>query len=157
MATDFVLDADTGYDPDELPPIAVKVDGREYTAYPPKDSLPILLSRLSDVETLERDPAAQQDLIRQILLSVFDSATTLLLLDRLMDMSDRKFSLRYVLHVVNLVGDHYRPLMQEHYEAMGVDNPLGTPANREERRALERGPAKKTVKKAAPRAAARAR
>lgn len=149
MTTEFVLDADTGYTPNTLDSITVRIDGEEYTAYPPKDSLPILMARLNDTDELERDPNAQQELVLQILLSIFEEETAEFLLERLMDMRDRKFTLGYVLHIVGLVGDHYRPLMDEHYADMGVSNPLGQEGNREQRRTASRTPAKKTAKKAA--------
>ena len=146
MTTDFVLDADTGYDPKELPPVPVRIDGVVYTAHAPKDSFPILLSRLSDPALLE-DPEGQQGVVHQVLLSTFDEETSEAILERLLDMSDRRFTLAYLIHVINKIAEHYRPAMDEQYAEMGVTNPMGAASNREERRALERGPAKKVAKK----------
>lgn len=151
MATDFVLDADTGYDREELPSIRVRMDGVEYTAHCPKDSLPVLMARLQDAEAIKDDPALPERLVHQILLSIFDRDDAAEVLDRLLDMGERKITLAYVIHVVRMVADHYQTDLEAQYAEMGMDNPLRAPepepANREQRRALAKAPAKKTTAK----------
>lgn len=150
MATDFVLDADTGYDREELPPVPIRVDGTVYEAHCPKDSLPVLMARLQNRENLEEDPGLPEHLVHQILLSIFSREDADELMERLLDMAERKVTLAYVIHVVRLVADHYETDLEEHYSDMGVQNPLSKkaePANRAERRALDKAPAKKAPAK----------
>lgn len=151
MATDFVLDADTSYDRQELPSVQVRMDGVEYTAHCPKDSLPVLMARLQDREQLTEDPSLPERLVHQILLSIFDEDDAAEVLDRLLDMGERKITLAYVIHVVRLVADHYQTDLEAQYADMGMENPLRAaepePANREQRRALGKAPAKKAAEK----------
>mgnify|MGYP003575453326 CR=1 FL=1 len=150
MATDFVLDADTSYDRDELPTVPIRVDGKVYEAHCPKDSLPVLMARLNDAQQIKDDPSLPEHLVRQILLSVFDQADADELVERLLDMAERKVTLAYVIHVVRLVADHYQADLEAQYADMGMENPLAAqpePANREQRRALAKAPAKKTAAK----------
>lgn len=151
MATEFVLDADTGYDRNELPTVPVLVDGERYTAHCPKDSLPVLMARLNDAEQIKEDPGLPEHLVRQILLSIFDEEDADELMERLLDMAERKVTLAYVIHVVRLVADHYKTDMDQQYAEMGVPNPLRAeeePANRAARRATKKTvPAKKTAAK----------
>lgn len=147
MATEFVLDADTGYDRNELPTVSIRVDGEVYTAHCPKDSLPVLMARLQDAEQIKADPGLPEHLVRQILLSIFDEEDADELMARLLDMAERKVTLAYVIHVVRLVADHYETDLNQQYAEMGVPNPLRkeeVPANRATRR--ER-PGKKTAAK----------
>jgi hypothetical protein len=148
MATDFVLDADTGYDRNELPTVPIRVDGKVYTAHCPKDSLPVLMARLNDAEQIKADPGMPEHLVSQILLSIFDQDDADELMARLLDMGERKVTLAYVIHVVRLVADHYETDLEAQYAEMGVDNPLRreeVPANRAARRA--KPAAKKTAAK----------
>lgn len=153
MATDFVLDADTGYDRKELPTVSIRVDGKLYTAHCPKDSLPVLMARLQNQEQIGDDPGLPEHLVRQILLSIFDEEDADELMDRLLDMAERKVTMAYVVHVVRLVADHYETDLEAQYAEMGVTNPLRKeePANREARRhpvkapAAKKAPAKKTA------------
>lgn len=148
MATDFVLDADTGYDRSELPTVPIKVDGTLYTAHCPKDSLPVLMARLNNAEQIKDDPGLPEHLVHQILLSIFDQEDADELMERLLDMAEKKVTLAYVIHVVRLVADHYETDLEQQYAEMGVDNPLrkeAAPANRAARRA--KAPAKKAVAK----------
>lgn len=151
MATDFVLDADTGYDREEQPPVTVRVDGTVYEAHCPKDSLPVLMSRLQNRDYIEQDPGLPEHLVHQILLSVFSEEDATELMNRLMDMADSKVTLAYVVYVVHLVASHYEQELDDQYSEMGVKNPLGKqeeePANRAERRTQKRSPAKKTAAK----------
>jgi hypothetical protein len=151
MTTEFVLDADTGYDRDELPPVPIRVDGKVYEAHCPKDSLPVLMARLQNREQIEEDPGMPEHLVRQILLSIFEEADAEELMDRLLDMAERKVTLAYVIHVVRLVADHYETDLEQQYSEMGMNNPLAKqeaePANREQRRALAKAPAKKAPAK----------
>lgn len=150
MATEFVLDADTSYDRQELPPVPVRIDGKVYTAHCPKDSLPVLMARLQDREQIADDPTMPEHLVSQILLSVFDKDDADELMERLLDMGERKVTLAYVIHVVRLVANHYEADLEQQYTEMGMDNPLRAapaPANREERRALAKAPAKKQAAK----------
>ena len=150
MATEFVLDADTSYDREELPSVPVKVDGKVYIAHCPKDSLPVLMARLNDAQQIKDDPSLPEHLVRQILLSVFDPDDADELIERLLDMAERKVTLAYVIHVVRLVANHYQDDLEAQYAEMGMDNPLAAqeaPANREQRRALAKAPAKKTAAK----------
>jgi hypothetical protein len=159
-ATDFVLDADTGYDVDELPPVLIRIDGEVYKAHCPKDSLPVLMSRLQGVD-LEDEPGVADHLVRQIMLSIFTEEDTTSLMDRLLDMQERKITLAYLIHVVRMVADHYERDLEAHYTEMGMDNPLGgkqVPANRAARRhpanavPAKKAAAKKTAaRKTAPR------
>lgn len=155
MATEFILDADTGYDPQELPPVPVRVDGKVYQARCPKDSLPVLMARLQNSEDIAQNLGQAEHLVHQILLSIFDDDDARELMDRLLDMSERRVTLAYVIHVVNLVAGHYETDLNAQYDEMGMSNPLAPaevePANREQRRALTKAPARKTAaKKAAP-------
>jgi len=146
MATDFVLDADTGYDRNELPTVPIRVDGKVYTAHCPKDSLPVLMARLNDAEQIKADPGMPEHLVSQILLSIFDQDDADELMTRLLDMGERKVTLAYVIHVVRLVADHYETDLEAQYAEMGVDNPLRreeVPANRQARRAKKAATAAK--------------
>jgi hypothetical protein len=150
MATEFMLDADTSYDREELPSVPIKVDGTVYDAHCPKDSLPVLMARLQSRDQIANDPGLPEHLVHQILLSIFNEDDAKELLDRLLDMAERKVTLAYVIHVVRLVADHYEKDLEEQYADMGMDNPLRgepEPANRAERRALTKAPAKKTAAK----------
>lgn len=150
MATEFVLDADTGYDRNELPTVPIRLDGKVYTAHCPKDSLPVLMARLQNREQIEEDPGLPEHLVHQILLSIFDEEDADELMARLLDMAERKVTLAYVIHVVRLVADHYETDLEQQYADMGVPNPLRkepAPANRQERRAAKKAPAKKTAAK----------
>jgi hypothetical protein len=148
MATDFVIDADTGYDREELPTVPIRVDGKVYTAHCPKDSLPVLMSRLQNQEQMEQDPGLAEHLVQQILLSIFDQDDADELMNRLLDMAERKVTMAYIVHVVRLVADHYETDLEAQYAEMGVTNPLRKeePANR----AARRHPAKATAAKKAP-------
>lgn len=150
MATDFVLDADTGYDRNELPTVPIRVDGKVYTAHCPKDSLPVLMARLQNREQLEDDPGLPEHLVQQILLSIFDQEDADELMDRLLDMAERKVTMAYVVHVVRLVADHYETDLEQQYADMGVTNPLRkeVPANREARRHPAKAAPKAVAKKA---------
>jgi hypothetical protein len=92
-----------------------------------------------------------EHLVRQILLSIFEEADAEELMDRLLDMAERKVTLAYVIHVVRLVADHYETDLEQQYSEMGMNNPLAKqeaePANREQRRALAKAPAKKAPAK----------
>jgi len=150
MATEFVLDADTSYDREELPSVPVRIDGKVYTAHCPKDSLPVLMARLQDRDQIAEDPSMPEHLVSQILLSVFDPEDAEELMERLLDMGERKVTLAYVIHVVRLVANHYEADLEAQYSEMGMDNPLRggeAPRNREQRRALAKAPAKKTTAK----------
>lgn len=150
MATDFFLDADTGYDREELPPVNIKVDGQVYQAHCPKDSLPVLMARLQNREQMTEDPGLPEHLVKQILLSIFSDEDAEELMDRLLDMSERKVTLAYVVHIVRLVADHYETDLEQQYAEMGVSNPLRkeeVPANRATRRQQNKAPAKKTAAK----------
>lgn len=166
MSTEFVLDADTGYDAEELPPVSIRVDGTVYVVHCPKDSLPVLMGRLQS-QDIAADPLGPSHLVRQILLAVFEEEDADELMERLVDMRERKVTLAYLIHVVGMVAEHYREDMEAHYAEMGMENPVAqeVPANRAARRHPGKAaPAKKTAakktaaKKAAParRGAARA-
>lgn len=155
MATEFILDADTAYDHTEQPPVPIRVDGKVYQAYCPKDSLPLLMARLQDEEEIAADPGLPKELVHQILLSTFDEEDAAEILARLLDMSEKKITLAYVMHIVGLIADHYKTELDEHYQEMGVHNPLrkaAPPANRQARRAEpqdRKSPARKTAAKRA--------
>lgn len=156
MATEFILDADTGYDPQELPPVSIRIDGKVYQARCPKDSLPVLMARLQNTDQLKKDLSGAETLVHQILLSIFDEEDAQELMDRLLDMAEKKVTLAYVIHVVGKVAEHYETDLEAQYTEMGMSNPLAVqqePANREERRALAKAPARTAKKAAAPRKA----
>lgn len=158
MATEFILDADTGYDVDELPPVNIRVDGTVYEARCPKDSLPVLMARLQDRETLEKDLSRAEHLVRQVLLAIFSEEDADELMERLLDMAERRVTLAYVIHIVQMVAAHYETDLEAQYEEMGMNNPLApqeVPANRQARRALDKAPAaaRKPARKTAARKA----
>lgn len=158
MATEFILDADTGYDVDELPPVPIRVDGTVYEARCPKDSLPVLMARLQDRETLEKDLGRAEHLVRQVLLAIFSEEDADELMERLLDMAERRVTLAYVIHIVQMVAAHYETDLEAQYEEMGMNNPLApqeVPANRQARRALDKAPAaaRKPARKTAARKA----
>ena len=141
MAVDVVLDADDGWEPEELPSIQVRMDGKLYTANCPKDGLPLLLARIE--QRLDTDRGAAEELVLRALESIFDTEDAHEILARVMDMTDRKMSIGYVMHVVSLVKEHYEPQLKEHYAEMGVAVEKGP---------QDRRPARSTAtkKKAAP-------
>lgn len=124
MVADFVINADDGYEPEDLPPIKVDMDGVLYTAYCPKDSLPMTLARLkARMEKDNQDLAVHEEMVSRLLHAVFDKADAEAILDRVVDLSERKITVRFVMHVVELVQNHYAPLLEAKYKEMGVDAP----------------------------------
>jgi len=116
--TDIVLDADEEWDPEELPPVTVRIDGTEYTAHAPKDGVALLINRLR--EKAQEDVAAQEELMRQMLRSIFSTLDAEHLLSRVMDMDDEKVTLAYLMHVLGLVQRHYEPMMATQFEEVGL-------------------------------------
>ncbi|ONK13129.1 hypothetical protein [Streptomyces sp. MP131-18] len=120
MPTDFVIDADAGYAPDDLPPVPVRIDGEVYQAHCPKDSVGLILAELQERAS---DPAAQREAVHQILQSLFTPEDADQLLAKVLDLGNRRVTLRYVLHLLNLVSEHYEPDLRAQREEMGLAEP----------------------------------
>lgn len=151
MATapvDVVLDADDGWTQDELPPVNVRIDGDVYTAHCPKDGLPLLLARLQ--AQAQEDPSTLEHLLVRTLEAVFEPEVAETLVERLVDMSDRKVTLAYILHVIGKVNDHYAPELEKQYAEMGV-KPNRNVREPQDRAAPRRAARKAAVKKTAAR------
>lgn len=141
MATDFVIDGDAGHDPDALPPVSVRIDGEVYEAHCPKDSVGLLIA---DLETRADDPSEQREIIEQMLLMVLSPEDAGKVMDKVLDLGNRRVGVGYVVDLVQKIAKHYESDLKARRAEMGLE-----PANREERRAAKKAPAKRTATKKA--------
>ena len=149
MSTEFVINADDGYEEADLPSVTVRIAGKEYTAYCPKDSLPITLSRLQEQLLETGDVSLHEKAFRQLLSAVFDKDDTEELLDRLLDLGEHKVTIAYLTHTIGLIQQHYAPLLEQHYEEMGVATPgIKQPTDRQPRKTARRTPTRTGGRKA---------
>lgn len=128
---DFVIDQDDAYAPEELPSGAVRMDGRMYPVRCPKDSLSVFLARLQRRAAESEDPQAEEDLIRELLLSTFMEEDVEELLERVLDQRDRMFTLAFLMDTVRRVQREYEPYLTKQFEAMGLENPMSEDAGQQ--------------------------
>lgn len=106
MATEFVIDGDAGHDPDALPAVSVRIDGDVYLAHCPKDSVGLLLA---DLETRAADPAEAQQIIEQMLRMVLDADDAEAVMEKVLDLGNRRIGVGYVIDLVHKIVDYYEP------------------------------------------------
>jgi hypothetical protein len=128
MATEFVIDGDAGHDPDALPAVAVRIDGAVYEAHCPKDSVGLLFADLAE---RAEDPAEQRRIVEQMLRMVLAPGDAVTVMDKVLDMGNRRVGIGYVTDLVQKIATHYEPLLRAQREEMG----LAEPSNRPQRRA----------------------
>ncbi|MGW1840727.1 hypothetical protein [Streptomyces sp. NPDC002067] len=142
MATEFVIDGDAGHDPDALPPVPVRIDGAVYQAHCPKDSIGLLFADLAD---RAEDPAEQRRIVEQMLRMILDEEDAAAVMEKVLDMGNRRVGIGYVTDLVQRIAEHYEPQLRSRREEMGLAEP-----NRPQRRAAAKPAAKKAAAKAAP-------
>jgi hypothetical protein len=141
MATEFVIDGDAGYDPDALPPVAVRIDGEVYQAHCPKDSVGLLIA---EFEQHQDDASTQRELISKVLRAFLEEEDAEAVMAKVLDMGNRRVSIGYLLNLLEKVGAHYEPQVKARQEEMGL-----AVGNREQRRAAAKTAAKKTARRPA--------
>lgn len=142
MTTEFVIDGDAGH-PDALPPVSVRIDGVIYQARCPKDSVGLLFA---DLEHRAEDPAEQHKIIEQTLAMILDPPDASAVMAKVMDLSNRRVGISYVMDLVQKIANHYEPQLRARREEMG----LAEPANREQRRTAANSAHKKPVPRKRP-------
>ncbi|MFD7507894.1 hypothetical protein ACFV5N_00900 [Streptomyces sp. NPDC059853] len=142
IETDFIIDGDEGYDPDSAPTVPVRVDGKVYTAHRPKDSVQLLLE---DLQAQATDTRQYREILHQLLLAMFDEDDAEALLAQIMDPSNRKVGILYMLDLFRKVVAHFK-------DELGFELEIEEQAqNREGRRAaVKKAAAKKTSTRKAP-------
>ncbi|WP_301126735.1 hypothetical protein [Streptomyces cacaoi] len=140
MATDFVIDGDAGHDPDALPPVSVRIDGEVYAARCPKDSVGLLFA---DLEGRADDVSAQREIVQQLLRMILDDEDADAVMDKVLDLGNRRVGIAYVTDLVQKIAAHYEPQLRAQREEMGASEPQ----NRAQRRTAQRSPAKKSAAK----------
>lgn len=128
---DFYLDVDDTYEPEQLPTGTVKMGGTEYRVHCPKDSLPMLLSRIQNRTTAGELPLEEQErLIRDLVAAVFEPDDADHIMERVISPYEPTFSIAFLVHTVERVYHAYAPLMDEQYEELGMQNPVKKPQDR---------------------------
>ncbi|MFG2225390.1 hypothetical protein [Streptomyces sp. NPDC048644] len=143
MATEFVIDGDAGHDPDALPPVPVRIDGEVYEARCPKDSVGLLFA---DLAGGAEDPAEQRRIVEQMLRMVLDDEDAATVMEKVLDMGNRRIGIAYVTDLVQRIAEHYEPQLRARREEMG----LVEPSDRDQRRTAAKPVAKKAAAKAVP-------
>jgi len=134
MTEEFVIDADDGYVPVQVDPVKVRIGGTLYWAHCPPDKKWHLFTPLQDGSDGGADAMVE---FLKASLSEEDSAEVL---KRMRDDEDDEVSLMKLMYVFGRVLNHYQPLIEEHFRAMGMEVPGNEPGghNREQRRAAQK-------------------
>lgn len=104
IETDFVIDGDEGYDPDSAPTVPVRVDGDVYIAHCPKDSVLLLLADLQgDISEVSQ----VRTIVEQLLLGMFDEDDAQALLGKILDPSNRRVGMAYVISLLHKIVAHF--------------------------------------------------
>lgn len=128
---DFYLDADDAYKPLDLPTGIVKMGGKEYTVRCPKDSLPMLLSRIeSQAQQEGQDLAIQEELISKLVAACFEPDDTAEIVERVISPYDRTLSIAFLVDTVQRVYKQYAPYLDAAYDELGLENPVKQPQDR---------------------------
>ncbi|WP_030599403.1 hypothetical protein [Kitasatospora aureofaciens] len=106
---------------------------------------------VADLEARADDPTEQKAIIEQMLRMILSTDDAAEVMDKVLDLGNRRVGIGYVIDLVQKIADHYKPQVEARQEEMGLAS-----ANREERRAAKKAPAKKAAaKKTAPKKPAR--
>jgi len=134
MTEEFVIDADDGYIPVQAEPVKVRIGGTLYTANCPPDKKWHLFTPLQDGS----DGGA--DAVVEFLKASLDPDDAAEVLERMRDSDDDEVSLMKLMYVFGRVINHYQPMIDEHFRAMGMEVPGNQPGghNREHRRTLKK-------------------
>lgn len=138
MSEEFLIDADDGYIPSAFDPVKVRIGGTVYVANCPPDKKWHLFTPLQDGSEGGADAMVE---FLKASLAPEDSAEVM---DRMRDEDDDEVSLLKLMYVFGRVLNHYQPMIQQHFEAMGMEVPGNEPGghNREERRAAKKAAGK---------------
>lgn len=145
MTDEFVIDADDGYIPVQAEPVKVRIGGTLYTANCPPDKKWHLFTPLQDGS--DGGAEAMVEFLKAS-LSDDDAAEVL---ERMRDAEDEEVSLMKLMYVFGRVLNHFQPLIEEHFRAMGMEVPGSEPGghNREVRRAAKKAAGRRTGTKGA--------
>ncbi|MBO0821715.1 MAG: hypothetical protein J2P26_12800 [Nocardiopsaceae bacterium] len=119
MATEFVIDADEGIDAseEEAPPVTVKLGGRVYTAYCPKD---VVWMQIAAMSRDRASVAEQAGVVFGFLDAAFDPETVDALERRFRDRGD-PLGVNHLMAALDKIVEHYRPVMQARFERLGLE------------------------------------
>jgi len=131
---EFLIDSDEGYIPADFPPVPVRIGGTVYSAACPPDKKWHLFMPMTDGSDGGADAMVE---FMKSSLAPEDSEEVL---GRMRDDEDDGVTLMKLMYVFGRVLAHYQPMIQQHFEALGMEVPGSEPGghNRAERRAAAR-------------------
>ncbi|WP_150112984.1 hypothetical protein [Streptomyces violaceusniger] len=129
-----MIDADDGYIPVQAEPVKVRIGGTLYTASCPPDKKWHLFTPLQD-----GSDGGAEAMVEFLKASLTDDDAGEIL-ERMRDPEDDEVSLMKLMYVFGRVLNHFQPLIEEHFRAMGMEVPGDQPGghNRETRRAAKK-------------------
>jgi hypothetical protein len=150
VATRIVINMDEVHRSLDLPTVPVIIQGNEFTAHYPKDTVELMQARLNE-RINDGDTSATVELLHSTLLSMFAREVADDLLERMLDMTNREVGLAYVMDLLHRIKNHY---MENHGEEINAyRRELGLAVPEEEKKAVakpqDRLPARRAPRKKA--------